>query len=1475
MSLTADELVAEIERAGLKVSVEGDDILISGDRARFDPGWKPLLQALKPRILRLLRPSSAGRTLGTPTPPSTDLGTGQIHPVSYQQELVWRQEQLGRIGQSNNLLIVQRVKDHASIQPPHELPALLARRHDALRLEPFEHEHGVAQRLVAPDPPRLTVAHLGTDTELQNYLDNLRHVRLLGRGVPAQFHWVTTPREGLFIILVHDILVDGRSAQILAQEVQAWFEGAPVAPADEAAPARYLDYCAWQRSDSFDQALEAGIEYWREKAEPWPGLLAFARIREVNASDTYRFASSEQTMPEPALQTLKNHCERLSCSPFMVIFSAYAAALYKYTRCTEFAIGVPFEGRGQAPLQNVVGHFVNTIPLVVRLRPHDTLADLIRQVRRTTLEGLMHQHVPYRLIDEVVVRHGARPLFNVMLQLGSDDSRQQSGLPALGGRTASGNFDLTLSVSMKDDAHFRIEYDRNAVLAVTALGILGQTLRTLHEIELHEPRTLHELAAGTPQETTPYRSALRSLPPQREAHAKNHTALDRIVATAAASPDRLAIQSASTRLSYGELLAQAQAVCTELRLRGIGQGDLVALCGDREPAMVATLLGILLAGAAYLPLDPRYPTERIAYIVGDAAPALILDSESARLPALAGGRCAVADYGQLIASGQRRPEPARSFATLDGTAYVLYTSGSTGRPKGVRIGHRSLVRFIEWILADIGEPAHRVTLFSTSICFDISVYEMFAPLSCGGSILIVQDALETIGDHLAETISLVNTVPSSVAAMCAARTLPPRLEHLVIAGEPLHLDLVRRVRAQAPQVTIRNLYGPTEDTIFSTLYEVPPYEGCERIPIGRPKAGTSVAVCDPDLQVVPAGALGELLLMGDGLALGYLDAAETARRFVRVELQGQRVRAYRTGDLVCCDEQGVLHFFHRADKQVKVNGYRIELGEIEAVVKKLDGVEDCAVTALRSGQGAMLVAAYVAKAVDVATLRSRLGKTLPFYMVPNRYVRLDALPRTPSGKVDAAAVAQMASRSLDEVAPRAADESLAERAVAEAWEQVLGHRNFGPQTSFFDAGGSSLTAFALVMRLKDLGIDTTVRRFLANPTVRSLASHGPTAGRQAADQRPDEDLDVDLTPPPAGTTVAPLFVVPRRVLLLGSTGFLGRHVLRELLVHSDVQVVCIVRPTESGRALDRGIAALAAAGDVRPEWLGRLRFLEGDKTREWLGLTQDVHRDLARSVDLVIDSSAQVNMLYAYSHLRRTNLDALSNVIDFCTRDRVKPLHHVSTLAVKAMGPHGHRLRDFHATRNGYVKSKLAAEFALARHSAARGVPVHTYRPSRITGSTERYAANPQDLFERILRACMRLRLAPGSDRRVDFVPVDLVARAIVRQALQHEQGCGDTDLCTPFDWTWNQFIDQLRQAGAGLQTVDYADWLQAVLQRGTDAGLSILLQEMDGPEFEIFCDLPPEPAGPPAGGRALALPDGRAYVAALLDDVAGSLTTP
>jgi amino acid adenylation domain-containing protein len=878
-------------------------------------------------------------------------------------------------------------------------------------------------------------------------------------------------QQHVVLLTFHHIAADAWSLGIILGELEEFYKAHSTSrePNLPPLPIQYADYAAWERERLSNRAIEQDIEYWKTKLAGAPAVLELPTDRPRPAERAMRGAIEQRTLPESLCAELKKLAAGEGATFFVALLAAFETLMHRYSGQSDFCVGSPITGRTKKEAEGLVGFFLNTLVFRADFSGEPGFRQVIRRVQEEALEAFAHQKTPFeRLVETLHPQRRAShtPLFQVMFIL-QDAQAHRLNLTGKAARVCevdlgAARFDLNLTAQDTGEGlHCCLEYDTDLFDRETAERMLGHFEMLLRSAVAEPDRAVASLRILTEQEQ---RQLLLDWNETASAYPKR--CIHELFEThALATPDRTAIVFEGGRISYGELRRRSRILAQRLEELG-ARGKLVGLFCERGIEMVVGLLGVLSAGAAYVPLDPAYPKDRLAFMVEDAGLAVLLTQSELleNLPAEVAHVIALDTFDW----NSRTAVAPRPAVSQDELAYVLYTSGSTGNPKGVAIQHGALVNLLESIRRETGYSERDRLVAVTTLSFDIAGLEIYLPLMTGSTMILASRNTASDANRLAELIAasdatFLQATPTTwrlllengwqgkqdLTILCGGEKMPRSLAN----------ELVRRARV------VWNVYGPTETTIWSTIVKVE--EGDGPVPIGRPLANTQVYVLDSRMRPAPVGVPGELFIGGDGLARGYLHRPElSAERFVANPFGTGRL--YRTGDLVRWRPNGNLEFLRRLDDQVKLRGFRIELGEIEASLMRHEAVRAaCALVREDSPGDSHIAAYYVAhegRGVSGQELRESLSRYLPDYMVPSRFVPLKEFPLTPNGKIDRRALpAPPAAQPAP--ANSAGPQTAMQRLLAEVWRGALGVEGVGLHDNFFDLGGHSLLSMQVIREL--------------------------------------------------------------------------------------------------------------------------------------------------------------------------------------------------------------------------------------------------------------------------------------------------------------------------------------------------------------------------------------------------------------------------
>ncbi|MSU97441.1 amino acid adenylation domain-containing protein, partial [Pseudomonas mandelii] len=1063
----------------------------------------------------------------------TTLSRDEPLPLSFAQQRLWFLAQLDSgISDAYHIPLALRLRGQLSVAVLQRALDALWSRHEALR-SVFVTEEGEVQVRLLPSDQGLPLRRIdlqdepfgeaGAEAEL---------ARLCTEEARAPFDLATGPLiraclirvpvassadEHVLLLTQHHIVSDGWSLGILLPELSALYTAFSNQQASPLPPLaiQYPDYAAWQRQWLSGERLNDQAAYWKQALANAPTLLDLPTDRRRPEQQSVVGASVSIDLSAELTTALKRFSQQQGVTLFMTVLSAWAAVLSRLSGQEDIVIGAPSANRGHCDIEPLIGFFVNTLALRIDLGDNPSVAELIARVRERALKAQDHQDLPFEQVVEITQpprRLSHTPLFQVVFAWQNHDAGQWAlpGLEAspVGSSYEVARFDLELNLAEAGDRIVgALGYATALFDAATIERHVGYLKTVLAEMARDASQTVAQIDLLEWSERTLLLKTWNSMDEADPAHLCMHHLFE---AQVARSPEATALVFEGEAVSYGDLNVRANRLAHRLIASGVRPDQRVAICVERSAAMVVGLMAILKAGGAYVPLDPEYSGERLAFILGDTAPVLVL-ADTAGRQALGDALQAftVLDPNEVQAETDANPQVPG--LTPNNLAYIIYTSGSTGQPKGVMVEHAQVVRLFDTTHADFGFAASDVWCLFHSFAFDFSVWELWGALRYGGTLVLVPHAIARSPQAFYELIceqgvTVLNQTPSAFTALMEyAQPSSDQLRYVIFGGEALQPSTLRdwyRVRGEsAPQLV--NMYGITETTVHVTYYPLTSADAQQDDSvIGRRLPDLTLYLLDAFCQPVPRGAVGEMYVGGAGVARGYLNRPElTAERFLHDPFAGKAdARMYRSGDLARYLPNGDLAFLGRNDDQVKIRGFRIELGEIAARLAEHPAIREAVVVAQGEKTDKRLVAYVVAQpevedtSVDAeagltlaGVLRDYLSRRLPDYMVPSAFVQMESFPLTGNGKLDRRALPAPES---DAFAHAAYEAPLGETEVALAgiWSELLGVEHVGRHDNFFALGGHSLLAVRLIERLRRQGLSLAVRDLFQTPVLSVLAT---------------------------------------------------------------------------------------------------------------------------------------------------------------------------------------------------------------------------------------------------------------------------------------------------------------------------------------------------------------------------------------------------
>ena len=1034
------------------------------------------------------------------------------YPLSVSQQGLWFIHQLNPDTATYNIPIVINLKGSVNQTILQKCLNEIVRRHEALRTSFTLNNGQPVQVINQAEPLTLAVEDLRSlpESERSRVTERLttefiqKPFDLSSKSlIRAKFAQISHKNYHLIIVL-HHIIADGWSIGILIKELVGLYDAYSKneVPQLPELPIQYRDFLNWQRKSIDSERTQPLLTYWKQKLQGELSVLNLPTDRPRPPVQTFKGAIAKLVLPQTLRQELKDLSRQQGVTLFMTLLTAFKILLYRYTGQTDIIVGSPIANRNKAEIEQLIGFFVNVLVLRTELSDEPSFQELLARVKSTALEAYVHQDLPFeKLVEELQPNRDLsyNPLFQTMFVL------QNVPIPNLDlpdvsvsyeeGYNGTSKFDLTLFMEDSQEGLVATcEYNTDLFNANTINRLLGHFQTLLSSIVKDPQQCISELPLLTAPEVqqllVEWNDTEKDYPQDKCIHQLFEEQVEK-------TPSDIAVIFGQQQLTYQELNSRANQLAHYLRQQGVKSDTVVGICMERSIEMVVGLLAIMKAGGAYMPLDPAYPKERLAFTLSDSQVSVLLANShlvndlpphSAQLVCIDTDSTKFDEYSSSNVVGNTIPE---------NLAYVIYTSGSTGKPKGVQIPHSAVVNFLTSMGQNPGLRKEDVLLSVTTLSFDIAALELYLPLIVGARLVLVNqeaiaDGTQLLKELVSNDVTVMQATPATWRILVGAGWKKNSMK-ILCGGEALDSSLAHQLRERGQEVW--NLYGPTETTIWSAALDVKYHEQEQGMsPIGSPIANTQLYVLDSHQQLVPVGVRGELHIGGFGLARGYWNRAElTAEKFIPNPF-AQGTRLYKTGDLVRYLADGKIEFLGRIDHQVKIRGFRIELGEIEALLQQHPQVQETVVISREDTLNDCRLVAYIVTRENtkpsVNELRGFLKQKLPEYMLPSAFIVLDTLPLTPNGKIDRRALPAPDNQRPELTATFKPPQSETEQQIGKLWQEVLHLDKVGINDNFFDLGGNSLLMLQVNNKLRAiLQRDISVVTMFQNPTIYSLAEY--------------------------------------------------------------------------------------------------------------------------------------------------------------------------------------------------------------------------------------------------------------------------------------------------------------------------------------------------------------------------------------------------
>ncbi|WP_353931424.1 non-ribosomal peptide synthase/polyketide synthase [Okeanomitos corallinicola TIOX110] len=1027
-------------------------------------------------------------------------------PLSYGQQRLWFIDKLEPNSASYNLPAALKLQGELSIEALEKSFQTIINKHESLRTN-IKEIAGKPQQIIHQktnwkistiDIKALSIEQQQKETKAiinqqTNQLFNLEKDSLI-RATLIKL----TETENIFTLCMHHIISDGWSMGVFIEELVTIYNSYIQGKETELKPLpiQYADFAIWQRNWLQGEVLEQQINYWSKQLENAPTFLPLPTDRPRPAVQTFAGAYQEFTISKELTNELQKVSKEQGVTLFMTLLAAYNTLLYRYTGQTDILVGTPIANRNRKEIESLIGFFVNTLVLRTELSGNSKFSEILNKTRSTALSAYAHQDLPFEMLVEALeierdLSHS--PLFQAVfaLQNAPISEIELTGLKTnlLPIETATAKFDLTLSIEQTETGLIGgWEYNTDLFDSSTINRMTGHFINLLSAIVENPQTEINQLPILT---ATEKQQLLIDWNKTETENKIEKTITQLFTEQVEKTPNAVAVVFENQQLTYSELNNKANQLAHYLISLGVKADILVGICVERSLEMIIGQLGILKAGASYLPIDPEYPTERIKFILEDTKINILLTQQNLKQKIQNNQTqttCLDTEWEKINQQNQKNPHKE---ITSNHLAYVIYTSGSTGTPKGVEITHQGLTNLINWHQKQFKITTADKATQLAGTGFDAAVWETWPYLTAGATLHLVRKEIlvspEQLQKWLTEnqiTISFVPTPITQELLKLDWKKEKTKLRYLLTGGDKLTQNPTNKIPFQ-----VINNYGPTENTVVTTSCILETQKQTSPS-IGKPIDNTKVYILDSNLQPVPVGVAGELHIAGTGLARGYLNRPElTAEKFIPNPFDNGKTKLYKTGDLVRYLTDGNIEYLGRSDNQVKIRGFRIEIGEIETALNQNENVQTSVVVVREDKPGYKKLVAYIVSETKLKTkeLRKYLKSKLPEYMIPSNFVYLENLPLTPNGKIDRRALPEPKTNTEIEkkyIAPKTEIETK----LAEIWQQVLGIEKIGINDNFFELGGDSILSIQIIAKAKQQGIEITLKQLFANQTIGELAA---------------------------------------------------------------------------------------------------------------------------------------------------------------------------------------------------------------------------------------------------------------------------------------------------------------------------------------------------------------------------------------------------
>lgn len=1272
---------------------------------------------------------------------------------------------------------------------------LLIARHEALRTYFDIVDNNVVQKILDTVNFKLPVEKNRNFDDLHSIFEDfvkpfdLKQAPLFR----AKFISFTNNKYALFIDM-HHIISDGSSLAIFIDELCKLYNGETLSDLS----ITYKDFSVWENNKLKSPEFKESEDFWVNQFKDDVPVLNMPTNYQRPAAKSFEGDKVYSCISSELTEKLNSTCKDLGVTPYMLLLSTYYILLAKYSGQDDIIVGSPVVGRSMSQLYNIIGMFVNTLPMRAKINSNLSFKEFLNDVKNMCLGNFSHQDYPF---DELVAQldlprdTSRNPLFDTLFTYQNNGNAEVN----LDGINASyyipdtkiSKFDLSLEIIPENNMlNLSFEYCTKLFDKDFIENLSCHYLNILNAVLANSDAQLSTICMLSEEEKD---TILYKFNDYKIDYPKDTTIVQLFEEQVEKVPDNIAVVFEDQKLTYRELNAKANSLANYLKQAGVGKNDIIPVLMNRSLDLIICMLAIMKSGAAYLPISTEMPSERIDYIISNSNAKLVLTKASQTL--IYNSDIKTLDLEQFDFSKHNTKNLNTEIKPSD-LLYIIYTSGSTGNPKGVKICHHNLVNFVYSFTSMYGNiSSNDKLLASTNISFDVSIFEFFMTLLNGATLYLynepnINDIFNYCKTIIKNKITFLYIPPNILEEVynILSSYTSVLINKMLLGVEPIKSATIKKYYSLNPDMRIVNAYGPTESTICSTavVLDDKVLKDYKIIPIGRPLDNLNIFILDKDLQPVPVGVPGEIYISGDNVSKGYLNNKElTDKAFVPIPNLNCKL-AYKTGDLAKWNNDGLISFIGRNDSQIKINGHRIELGEIEACVYLYPNIDK--VVVLLDKNNKLICYFSSSKQITVSDLKAFMQRKLPGYFIPNFFVQVDNFKLTSNGKIDRKALKRI---KVDSENSYEAPQTDYEKNLVKAFETVLGIDHVGITDNFFELGGDSLLAIKLQIEAFNMGLDLPYKDIFKYPTIKQLSENVSTASSPVLEDEYDyTEIDKLLKNNSFNRKVKLTRNKFKNVLLTGATGFLGSHILDSLLKNTRCNVYCLVRPKDNNDPQIRLLNTLRFyfGNKYDRQIFERIIVIEGDIKDYQLGLNDLYYEELGTNIDCVINSAAIVKHYGNIDTFNAINIQGAKNIIQFCNKFNCK-LYHLSTLSVSGniFETDSYKVADLSSDiifneqslyigqdlSNTYIYTKFIAERLILENILAGSLDAKIIRLGNITNrySDGIFQINvSENAFLNRINSFLHLGCIPDylADKYAEFSPVDLCADAIVKLAFSN-----------------------------------------------------------------------------------------------------------